>query len=232
MKTRMRLSLSLFLLLAVQSTGALAATISYSSSYGVPVGVQPDWNTNLSLAKFNPGLGTLTGVTVSLTGNIFGSIGVENMNLTDTRTINAALTASMTVNLPNAATLTANPTSNQTFILPKFDLTDDKTGTSGETRSNLTATNQVYYYVLPADLALFTGFGNQTYHIAATDASFATGGGNTSSSFSNVAGALLQVTYDYTPGPVPEPATMLLFGGGAGALALMRRRKKNAAANL
>ena len=232
METRIRLILPLLLVLTLQATGAFAATISYSSSYGVPVGVQPDWTTTLYLPKFNPGLGTLTGVTVSLTGDIIGSIGVENKQKTSSKTINAALAASMTVTLPGAATLTSNPTSNHSWLLPKFDLIDDKAGTSGITISGVTATDQVYYYVLPADLALFAGFGTQSYYVAATDVSYATGGGNTSSSFSNVAGALLQVKYDYTPPPVPEPATMLLFGGGAGALALMRRRKKSAAANL
>lgn len=208
---------------------AEAISITYTTGYGSdPYGplVQPDWNIILQLPKFDSALGTLTGVTITNSGEILGSIGVENKNVTSTRSITAELTALLEATLPGGYLVTSNPTNTQDITLPKFDGVVDYAGTSGTTLSNLTAFDTVITFVNAADLALFTGGGLLDVPVAATDASYATGGGNTASNFSNAAGLILSIQYDYNAAPVPEPSSFILLGAGLVGVAVLRRKKR------
>lgn len=234
-----RLLLTFASILAMSAYGH-ATTITYTTGFGsgayAPL-VQPDWSTTLFLPKFNPSLGTLTGVQITNRGEIAGSVAVENKNTTQTRTINADLAAALDVTLPGLlGTLSSTPISSHSITLPQFDGTIDFAGTSGLTINNLSAFNSAIYTSLPTDLALFIGIGNINYDVLASDNSSASGSGNTASNFSNAAGVLLDVQYTYTDAPVPEPGTIMLMGSGllmfGGRAAARFRRKAKATSSI
>jgi collagen type I/II/III/V/XI/XXIV/XXVII alpha len=158
------------------------------------------WTDDLSVAKFNPTLGTLTAVNISLTGNEDATIGAANLDASSA-TVDATETATLTLALPGpTATVAAAPSVTDSMSLAAYDGTQDFYGASGRLDQGLTATaNGSLELYLSADLAAFTGSGTITLPLSAVGVSNLTGPGNLLTELLDQAGASVSISYTYTP---------------------------------
>ncbi len=165
-----------------------------------------NWTASLNYPQFDPAQGTLQSVTVSITGELFGSSQVENLDAgPTTNTLELGATISVdgdpgagAINLPTS------PTSTNTVMLDAFDGTIDFDGPSGESFLNLSTTETVSQTITdPTVLAAYTGTGTVSLDASATASSFAIGGGNVVASFDTDAGASVSVTYTFEPAAEP-----------------------------
>jgi hypothetical protein len=198
---------------------ATADTIMFSDS----VALQPtNFNSSVSVPKFNPALGTLTKVIFELSGHVEGQAKFESLDAGAT-TISMQLAAQVKLQRPDLSSLVvAFPLAMTSDNASAFDGVMDFGGTSGKTYPALAGDdNEMSMTTAPLDLALFTGMGNIMLPVMATGASSGSGAGNLLLQFNTSASSDVTVTYEYTV--IPEPATAMLVS--LGALGLFRRRR-------
>jgi len=181
-----------------------------------------DWASFADLQQFDPSQGQLQQVTLSLFGDLRGSAEAESRNnFPSTITLN--LQATLALARPgdaNAVMVQTTPIVSSVFNAAARDNVLDYAGTSGVTLNNLAAASSTQAsFSDAATLALFTGRGSVSLPFSASGQSFADGPGNLRFGFTTLAGGYAQVTYDFLPSPVPEPATWALLLSG---VALMR----------
>ena len=219
----MNLRTPIALLVLAAATAAQATTVIYQSD----VALQPtNVHTFVDLQQFDPSLGTLQSVSVTLSGEIASRIRLENKNSTPA-TLTATVDATVTLDLPNLGTLSVAPKVSETFNAPSYDSVVDFGGTSGITYPTATASASVIRdFLLPAQLAPFIGNGmlHATFDASAT-ASF-TGPSNNRTSVRSDAGGFALVTYTYIPSPVPEPDSWTLMAAGLGLLVWLASRRR------
>ena len=211
------------LMLALLGTYASAATVSYSAN--VPLQTT-DWNTTLDLPKFNPSLGTLNSISFSLTGNLEGTVSLENQSQSPAN-VGTVLNATLTLARPDMTVLVvAIPAIPRNFAATAYDGTLDYGGTSGITYPTTSASNTENSGLLTsaADKALFLGPGTISLPVNAIGFAGGSGSANLALLFSADAGADASVTYDYTT--VPEPSSLLALLSGLGGLAGFAFRRK------
>lgn len=229
------------LLSTFSANAAQAASVSYSANTGDYL--ETDWTKTLTVNKFDTSLGTLTGITFSLNGNVVGGAGVENRSNSKSA-VTAVLGSEFKLynnSVANGAALVvALPTFSKTFDLAKYDKTLDFGGTSGISINDLSATkseNTSYdtSYAYFNDLAsLVSGSGQVSFDVDANAASSASGPGNLSSSFDTSAMAAVTVTYTYDvpvppSNPVPSqgtPEPKVLIGSLVAAFLGFQFRKR------
>ena len=198
---------------------ATADTIMFSDS----VALQPtNFNSSVSIPKFNPGLGTLTKVIFELSGHVEGQAKFESLEAGPT-TISMQLAAQVNLQRPDLTSLVvALPLAMTMDNASAFDGTVDFGGTSGKTYSALAGDdNEMSMTTAPLNLALFTSIGNIALPIMTTNASSGNGAGNLLLQFNTSASGDVTVTYEYIV--IPEPATAMLVS--LGAMGLFRRRR-------
>ena len=158
-------SLLLALLLLLRPNAAQADEIGYSD--GVPEQLMT-WNEVISFPKFDPTLGILTRVQITLTGQVTGSLRYENfagVPNTITRNYYAELSGAT----PDGTTISSGGViSSVTELLPAFDGTIDFAGTSGRTYPLSAGLAVSEEFVAPSDLAFYTGAGFVTLPMTAT----------------------------------------------------------------
>jgi hypothetical protein len=216
------------LALVVAASVARAGSVSYSAT--VPTTLT-DYSTQISLAEFNPSLGTLDSVTFTVNAS-----GTTNVTDTNSSTSSTSKVYEMGTTVYFAVTDDATSGS----IIDDTETLDYiLTGTPYTTLSKSPLTGHIYNSgvqtlagtptIETGDIFDFIGVGSLLYDVdttTLTDLVF-TGGNNTESQATNV-GATVTVTYDYTnnsPPVVPEPGTLGLFGTGLLGLAgLVRYR--------
>jgi hypothetical protein len=205
---------------------ASAATITYNGSPAIP-DTQTNWNNFIGVQQFNPSLGTLTSVQITLNADVNGTIGVENTSNSSSAPVTSQLSANISLKNPSNTLIVSIAPSSSIFNdnLAVYDGAINFSGPSGATH---TATaNQSNSAVLTSlsDLGLFTGTGSVSLPISAIATSYANDGGNLVASIQTAAGASASVTYTYTPGSaVPEPSSLGLMGLGFSAVGLLGRK--------
>lgn len=211
-------------LTALMSSAAFAATLEYSDSVALQL---TNFSDTASVAQFDPTLGTLNSVMVTLEGVVNGSARGENIGPSPVQ-IGLNLSATVSAALGATTLVTVIPTANQVFNASAFDGTLDFGGTSGATYDPLSGSETDSVTLTDAgDLAAFLGNGTIDFTVAATGSSFATGGGNVVTAFNTNAGGTVTVKYDYTElAPIPLPAGGVLLLGGLFAAAGLRMRRK------
>lgn len=204
------------------STAASAATVVYSSNVIAPK--TTNYNDVLSIPQFDPALGTLQSIKVTLFGNLKGFVRFESLDATAT-TVTTNLTASLTLTRPDGSTIVVTiPAFSDTRTVAAFDGTLDFDGASGFTSPELIASSSNFVtLVSAADLALFTGPGILNGPLLAAGISSASGAGNLVTQFSTEAGGYASVEYTYAA--VPEAGTWALMLSGFGLVGYSMRRR-------
>jgi hypothetical protein len=171
-------------------------------------------NGNVVFPDFNPALGTLTSVLITLEGDIQGTIGLTNGD-------NASHTATGTTSVQYSGGALISFTSS-------FSTGSQTIGAFGSYNSGtLTGTNTGSDTVT-SGLGPYIGAGGSWDLLVTTVSGISVlgGGGFIGASQTTDADAIGTVTYTYTPaGTVPEPATLSLIGGALLGLGVLGRKK-------
>lgn len=222
------LGLSGFLIVGL----AAAATADTTTPQTGNVPLTPtNVNTTLSFAKFDTTLGTLTSITITLTGTAFSTGTVNSITAPGSNQYEFDSSATTRLKRPGGATtlLTAVP------FNPEFQ----NLGGGGDpavpfTFPNNTATDTVgpTIFNTGTDLVLFSsvGPGNIVLPFTVNGASGINGPGTIGSSVSTQGGGSATLFYTYTPSSpaTPEPGTWAMMVAGAStSLVALRRRRRN-----
>ncbi len=207
-----------------------AATISFDDTYG-PVAV-PSTTITVPLPKFDPTLGTLTKVTLTLDAETSaGTISWDN-EAPVASDITLGIGAEVTATAPSALTAVAVPLqtdSGQTDA--DNDGAADFLGTDAfAVTGGSGSDSDMDMSTLPATLALYTAtFLGETFDTtidSAVETFLSTSGGfGPIDPVPGITEGMVTVTYEYVP--IPEPATFTLAGIGCLALALLARRRRS-----
>jgi len=194
-------------------------TVEFSDSIGL---MTTNWNSMVTVPKFDPSLGTLLSIDFTLNGHVEGTAMYESLDAAAS-VITLDLQAEIELQRPDNSTIGV--------VIPVVQVIDNATahdgmidfdGSSGGTFPGLMGNDSDTFSSPPpaSDLVDFTGPGTIDLPVIATGASVATGAGNIVSQFNTSASAEVTVIYTYK---VPEPGTLSLLG--LGALTLLRRRR-------
>ncbi|MBV9123530.1 MAG: choice-of-anchor E domain-containing protein, partial [Planctomycetes bacterium] len=171
----------------------------------------PDGKTNQSmvgtLPKFDPGLGQLTSIDLTVSGHMTADIKVENDDPSPV-TITGTYSGTWNLSGPDLANqqLTFTPMT-RTFPAAAFDGKDDFAGTSGKdlgavTVSTPASSSPTLTLTSAQALADYSGSGNLIFTESTTPTSSVSGGGNLTASVQSTAGGSISVTYHYVPASI------------------------------
>jgi hypothetical protein len=209
----MKMPLVLASALLFGSGSAFANTIDQSegltlldvgSLFGAPVEFNP----------FNPALGALTGVTLSLEASFSGTVGIENVSGSPdvaSGIIAGSLTVSTTDHSLSVGVSPDAPGPTHDFTA--FDGALDYAGTSGATDSVSGADASASAAAPPPASALASFIGSEPIFLTLSATTFPVAEGLETESVTETANAsaLVKLTYNYTPAAsVPEPGTLAL----------------------
>ncbi len=156
-----------------------------------------NWSSTLSVPKFDPSLGTLTKVEVTLSGAISGTAKYESTDPNPT-TIALNLKADIQIQGPTGS-LQVSPSIQKIDQAGPYDGQIDFGGPSGGTFPDLTASKSQVTTLTSStdDLSPFIGTGTVVFSATAAGASSGSGSGNIITQFSVNAAATVPVKYTY-----------------------------------
>ncbi len=188
-----------------QIAGPCDATVTSSDT--VPL-MTTGWSSHVRLDKFDPDLGTLTGLVITLTGTIQGQAQYESLNNKGSN-ITLSFSSNISVFRPGGASLITNAVPHQQFmeLAPPYDGITDFGGSSGNTFPGIIAVAMSSHSSpMPiSDLSLFTGVagtgfaGTITLPVVANGTSTGSGAGIILQ-FMQQATATVEVRYTYNAG--------------------------------
>ena len=201
-----------------------AETVLQSNPYSVGGSFPQTLNWN----KFDPSLGTLTGVSLTINGTSSGYVLVQNTDVDPIDLNNffnrVRLTFSGTISKPGAQS-SANTLISTTPSIPESPAV--YTLTNGTEQFDL-ASNQALTSLsndLTAFLSYFTGPGSFTTDIFQLPSVGSSNGDATDLENSSLAtGGVVSIVYTYSP--VPEPSTYALAALGLGIAGFVRARRR------
>ena len=227
--------LSAILLLCVGS--ARAFLIDESTSVVLDASDSAD----LSVKLFDPSLGHLQSVKITVTGLLTGGWQYENLNSKSSTAVTANYGLDQTLEITQGAqsylAMAKTTTTNGLAIpvLPKWDGITDGAGTSGATIPGVnTSQTNVFVYNTAPSLAPFIGLGQTDFFVATTEGDAISASPKPAKFWLNnysegTATVDIQYTYTADVAAVPEPGTAKLFGlGGIGLMLAWWFRKKRA----
>lgn len=224
-----------FLALAITVVAAIPASALTDGPYISSISLTTTgWNLNLSIPKFNPGLGTLNSISYTLNGSTAGTAKYESLDGAPA-SISLTLSASLTLQRPDLSTIKIIiPSTTVNESSAASDGVIDFLGASGSTFSGLSGSTTSGALSLSGagDRALFTGAGSIILPVVAAGSSSGSGSGNLVTQFNTAAAADISVTYNYNKDTgVPEPRVYGAIGAVAclGLLGYRRIRSRQAA---
>lgn len=229
----MRMEAVLPLAVLLSAAPAVAVTRVTTVTHVVTLPLQAtDFDTVLALPGFQLRGARLQAATLTLSGTLAGATALENLARRPV-TLKARLDGDFDLRRPDGSPLLSlRPRLTDSVDLAAFDGRIDYAGASGRAWSGAATDSASVTFDRPADLGLFTGAAQLLLPLVVTGRSFVTGGGNMRSRFDSAAAAEARVSYSYTAGAVPEPASwaMLITGFGLIGSTLRRRRRAMALA--
>ena len=227
----------LFAVAALTFSSSQAAIVFQTQNYSNVNGSTAGSGLSLNWDKFDTGLGTLTGITMEITGSISGSFDLINNDPTPVDIYNSSSTFRM-----NFSAGTGAPSNIFGTAVSPISTTPGTGALPGTT----VAASSSQTFTINGPISLYSSgptdfFANASYFSAAGPASFSTilfrnftatvdGSLFTLDTTSAVMGGTINLTYEYTPtSAIPEPGTWAAAALLAGGAAYARWRKRKSA---
>lgn len=209
---------TIFGLVIVCGSSANGAFIEYTAS--VPM-ARTNWSTTVDLPRFDPVLGTLQGVNLTVNGRVEGDAAFQNLNLTPA-TVTTTISARLLLR-PAADTLivATTPQIMKVDTVAAFGGTYSFDGPDARRYTDLIAADSFSRSVANLDLSQYIGAGTISIPVESKALSSVQGPGNLIVQFSTRASADVTITYDYIA--IPEPISIGLFGVVLAGMAIRRR---------
>ncbi len=172
-----------------------ASTLTYKDSVDLE---KTTFKKQITLPKFDSNLGNLESVLFELSGDVRGSVSLENEDA-QAAFVTGNLAAEISLKKPdNSLLLVALPTASVEQKLDAYDGTFDFDGTSGVKLTGISNTKkESTFFTTTDDFTPFVGDGSFNLLLEAIGNSKATGAGNLSARFETYAGATVGVSYTY-----------------------------------
>jgi len=180
---------------------ASAETVNYCDF--IPMQMT-DWNSSVNLPKFDPEMGTLTGVDLKCVSNLSRDISLENMKNNSANFV-LSLMGGIIVVLPNSENISMNVNQSIEGRLSGFDGGKDYSGNSGLNKSGIIAVEPAFKSYLAID-DFKAGFAGEKA-VLPVMTSFSTevrSSGSASSRLTLKANASVCIFYTYEPKTAKE----------------------------